>query len=57
MLGRWLLVPSQPKLAHQGGALVAFTPKRGRPQADPRDREVTQLRSARAESEQDTARR
>ncbi len=41
------------------GVLAAFTPKRGRPQADPRDREVTRLRRelARAESELDKARK
>ncbi len=41
------------------GALAAFTPKRGRPQVDPRDREVTRLRRelARAESELDQARK
>ncbi len=41
------------------GALAAFTQKRGRPQVDPRDREVARLRSelARAESELDKARK
>ena len=41
------------------GALAAFTQKRGRPQADPRDREVARLRKdlARAESELDKARK
>ncbi len=41
------------------GALAAFTQKRGRPQADPRDREVTRLRRelARVESELDKARK
>ncbi len=41
------------------GALTAFTQKRGRPQADPRDREVARLRKelARAESELDKARK
>ncbi len=41
------------------GALAAFTPKRGRPQVDPRDREVARLRKelARAESELDKARK
>lgn len=41
------------------GALAAFRQKRGRPQADPRDREVARLRKelARAESELDKARK
>jgi len=41
------------------GALAAFTPRRGRPPADSRDRELTRLRRelARAESELDKARR
>src|SRR3989442_11346215 len=41
------------------GALAAFTQKRGRPEVDPREREVARLRTelARAESELDKARK
>ncbi len=41
------------------GALAAFTPKRGRPHVDPRDRELARLRQelARAEAELDKARK
>ncbi len=41
------------------GARAAFTQKRGRPEVDPRDREVARLRKelSRAESELDKARK
>jgi hypothetical protein len=41
------------------GALAAFTQKRGRPEVDPRDREVARLRKelSRAEAELDKARK